>query len=546
MTGFLLSATYMLAHSLAPAENCDVWALKGNIFSAPGRTVEAVLIRADKVEAAGSEDLLVNLPPECVSVMPVEAVALPGLHDGHAHLVGIGLREMTLNLEGTASITELKARIESAAASFEKDETLYGRGWIETGWPEGRMPVAADLDEVVRDRPVILVRADGHAAVVNSRALEAAGISQDTPDPEGGKIERLRNGQATGLLIDTAMSLTDGLLPELNDNRRRKALATGASRMARLGWTSVHNMSVHPDDVLILEEMADSGELPIRVFNYLSPENGFEPLVETGTYCAHDDMVCTNGLKFYADGALGSRGALLFEDYHDQPGTRGLQLISREEAIKAYRLALENDVQVTTHAIGDRANYLVTEWYAEAMSQLEPEEARARRWRIEHAQIVRPEDIPAFGPLSITPSMQPSHAIGDLKFAATRLGDERLHGAYAWKSFVDEDILVVGGSDAPVEQGDPRIEIFAATRREALDGFKAENWHPEEALGQDEAIAIFTTNAARAVFMENKLGQLEPGYYADITVFTGNPFSGAWDATLPLMTIVSGEIKYQN
>ncbi|WP_158548693.1 amidohydrolase [Parvularcula marina] len=532
----------VLSAGSAPGDTCESWAMTGDIRTAPGEAAEAVLISGERVTAVGDASLADALPAECVVALPEGAVALPGLHDGHAHLLGVGLREMTLNLEGTTSIAELQTRIKSAAAELDKCETLYGRGWIETGWPEGRMPTAADLDKVVKDRPVILVRADGHAMVVNTMALKRAGITKDTADPEGGRVERDEKGKATGLLIDMAMPLVDDLLPKLDEDRRREGLKVGAEKMASLGWTGVHNMSVNPEDVVILKEMSAAGELPVRVFNYLVP-GALDQVIEQGTGCTDDDMVCTNGIKFYVDGALGSRGALLFHDYADQPGKRGLQLMQKEDAVEAFQKAYENKVQVTTHAIGDKGNFLVLDWYKRVLGELDATERKAPRWRIEHAQIVRPNDIPRFAFYGITPSMQPSHAIGDLFFAPARLGEQRLLGAYAWGRFFENGANVVGGSDAPVEKGDPRIEIFAATKRKALDGTQGENWHPEEAVTEEQAIAMFTTNAAYAVFKEDRLGRLAEGFYADISVFSGDPFETDWNATNALMTVVGGKVR---
>lgn len=564
VTVALAAATSSLSSDdLAPAASCERWALTGGEIriaatakEAGGgdghgggkdhgkdafQTVDVLVIDGARIEAAGEKKLAKDLDKTCIVELPKDAVAMPGLHDGHVHLLGVGLRELTLNLEGTASIAELKKTIAAAAKNLDDGETLYGRGWIETGWPEGRMPVAADLDAVVSDRPVLLYRADGHAAVVNTAALEAAGIDAETPDPHGGRIERDDDGAATGLLIDGAMALVNGLVPTLDETRRREALMLGAESMAAKGWTSAHNMSVDPKDVDILRELNEEGELPIRVFNYLLPE-ALDQLVEEGTGCTQDSKVCVNGVKFYIDGALGSRGALLFHDYADDPGNKGLQLLEKEDALEAFKTAYDNGIQVATHAIGDKGNFFVLDWYKKTFSHLSSEQRKQLRWRIEHAQIVRPNDINRFAYYGIIPSMQPSHAIGDFFFAPDRLGENRLLGAYAWNRFMITGANVVGGSDAPVEKGDPRIEIFAATQRTALDGTQEETWHPEEALAPGDALRIFTSNAAFAVKADDRLGILEPGFLADISVFSGDPFHGEWDHTAPMMTVVGGKV----
>ncbi len=469
-------------------------------------------------------------------------VIFPGFTDAHAHLDGIGFRELTLNLEGTSSVEELKSRVAAEVEDTAPGGVIYGRGWIETGWPEGRFPNRYDLDEVALDNPVILGRADGHAAVVNSRAIELSGITDETSDPEGGAIERDENGVATGMLIDNAENLVSGLIAAPSRERRKEALQKGAEVYAAYGWTGVHSMSVNPADTELLIQLEEEGRLPIRVYNSLTLA-GLDDLAETGFWEMNDGKLTTRAIKFYVDGALGSRGALLKEPYADQQKTRGLQLISKEQAVGAYRKALANDIQVTTHAIGDRGNTLVLDWYEEVLAGHDGDP----RWRIEHAQVIDPADIPRFAALGVIASMQPSHAIGDLHFAPARLGDERLRGAYAWRSLTDAGAVIAGGSDAPVERGDPMIEFYAAVGRTDLAGFQGANWHPEEALSREEALAIFTKNPAYAAFMENRLGTIEVGKKADFTVLSADimtiPVEQIPDVKA-VMTIVDGKVVY--
>ncbi len=528
-----------LAMSVGPAAaqtDCSVRALIGDITTAPGEAAAAALFEGGVFTAAGDVTIADEVPEACRIVLPEGAVALPGLHDAHAHLLGIGLREMTLNLDDVRSVTALKAKVAAAAEGLDAGETLYGRGWIETGWPEGRMPTKQDLDEVVDDRPVLLTRADGHAMVVNSAALSAARIDASTEDPAGGLIVRDEMGEATGLLIDTAQRLVADLRPQMTEDRKREGLKRGAEVMAARGWTAVHNMSVGPEEPVMMAALAASGEFPIRVFNYLDAE-GLEGLAEGAAGCDETGLVCNMGIKLYVDGALGSRGALLFEPYSDDPGNLGLQLIEKEDALSLMTKALDAGLQVATHAIGDRGNSLVLSWYQELLS-----DDNDRRWRIEHAQVVRPSEIDLFAEGRIIPSMQPSHAIGDLLFAKDRLGEERLNGAYAWAPFVDSGAVLVSGSDAPVEVGDPRIEIHAATRRTGLDGFEDDHWHPEYALTPEQALASFTTSAAFAVFEEDAIGQIAPGYRADVTVFSADPFTTPWDEVEVVGTLIDGTL----
>ena len=532
MKHVLIAAALGLAFASAAAQDCAEQSIEGAFLSSSGTPLAAVVIKDGMVvrtstEASAPSRTAASDP--CAITLPEGAVVLPGLTDGHAHLLGIGLREMTPNLEGTASIADLQDRLRAAAADTPRG-AIVGRGWIETGWPEGRMPTRADLDAVVEDRAVLLTRADGHALVANSTALWVAGIRRDTPDPEGGRIVRDAEGRATGVLVDAAMGLVADLEPKLTTARRREALGRGAALYAARGWTGLHDMSVDAEDVPLIADLARRGALPLRVWSYLTPEAavGIEP------GCDATGLACVQGVKLYVDGALGSRGALLDEPYADEPGTRGLQLVTEDRAKSIYRDARARGLQVTTHAIGDAGNRLVLDWYADTLDA-------ADRPRIEHAQILDPRDIPRFARQGVIASMQPSHAIGDLRFAPDRLGDARLDGAYAWASLRGTGAVVVGGSDAPVEVGDPRIELFAATKRRALDGFQGGNWRAREALSERAALRLFTTAPAYAVGEEDRLGSIEPGYAADLSVFCGDPFGGP-EAATPLFTMIGGEV----
>ena len=536
MKHVLVAATLGFALATASAQECGDTVIKGAFLASSGTPPQAVMMRDGEVNATflnartlEGEPTSIAAGKPCAITLPEGAVALPGLVDGHAHLLGIGLREMTLNLEGTASVAELQDRLRAAAAETPRGP-IIGRGWIETGWPEGRMPTRQDLDTVAKDRVVLLTRADGHALVANSAALWAAGIRDDTPDPDGGRIVRDADGRASGVLVDAAMGLVADLEPKLTTARRREALKRGAALYAARGWTGLHNMSVDAEDLPLIADLARRGEMPLRVWSYVTPEAMAD--VEPG--CDPTGLACVQGVKLYVDGALGSRGALLDEPYADEPGTRGLQLITEEAAKAIYTEAAAKGLQVTTHAIGDAGNRLVLDWYADLMD-------RDARPRIEHAQVLDPRDIRRFSRQGVIASMQPSHAIGDLRFAPARLGDERLDGAYAWASLRGSGALVVGGSDAPVEVGDPQIELYAATERRGLDGYQGDDWRAREALSRRAALRLFTTSAAYAVGEEDRLGQLAPGYTADLSVFCGDPFGGP-DAATPLFTMVAGEV----
>ncbi len=543
-------AAVMAAQESAPSGGLLITG--GPIYTADDRNpkVEAVLIQGRRIVFAGARKEAERRAQDIPALVRIDlkgAAAYPGFTDAHAHLFGIGLREMTLNLEGTASLAEMLERIAQAAAR-DGAGTLYGRGWIETHWPEGRFPTRTDLDPVTGDRPALFVRADGHALVANSAALAAAGITDRTPDPPGGAILRDAQGRPTGMLIDRAMDLVADLLPEEGDFDRRAVYRRADAVTTALGWTGVHNMSVAPDDVPLLEDMAAAGELTLKVYNAVTPQ-GAEKLFADGPRQAADGRVITRAVKLYMDGALGSRGAALLAPYSDAPETTGLLQMTEEEALEYFRKGLKSGIQIATHAIGDRANRLLLDWIAKAM-RLVPRSAWARpdpRFRDEHAQILNPADIPRFAELGVIASMQPSHAISDLFFAPKRLGLARLKGAYAWRSLIATGAIVAAGSDAPVERGDPRIEFYAAIYRHSLDGFQGEGWHPEEAVDRMTALKMFTAWPAYASFREDELGTIAAGKRADLTVFSGDIMTLPPRDILtvkPLLTIIDGRIVH--
>ncbi len=507
----------------------------------------AVAVKDGRIAAVG-EAATALIGPD-TEIIDLEGSALfPGFVDAHAHLLGIGLREMTLNLEGVGSVSELVEIAAAAAQETPAGETIYGRGWIETGWPEGRFPSRSDLDEASTVHPIILERADGHAVVANSLALEKSGVTRDTPNPDGGRIERDASGEPTGMLIDNAANLVAGLVGAPSEAQKREAYRTGAGVYAAYGWTGLHNMSVDPADVALIESEAASGGVPIRVYNAL--DRAGYALVAKGPREAAGGRIITRAIKLYADGALGSRGAALAEPYADAPETRGLLLMNEADAIPLLEQALKDGVQIATHAIGDRGNRLVLDWYEKAFADVPPAARKVAepRWRVEHAQILDTDDIVRFKADRVIASMQPSHAIGDLYFAPARLGEARLEGAYAWRSLLDAGARIAGGSDAPVERGDPLIEFYAAVARKDLKGQAGANWRPNEKITRAEALALFTSAPAYASFQEKDLGTIEPGKKADFTVFARDIMTVPEAEILsaePVMTVVDGEIVWR-
>ncbi len=515
-------------------------------------TAEAVSVKAGHIVAVGaSADLLKSAGPSTEKIDLAGVHLYPGFTDAHAHLRGVGERELTLNLDQVASIAELVAKVKAAADAAPPGQPLMGRGWIETHWPEKRFPTRQDIDAVTGDRPTVLVRADGHALVANTAALKAAGLDgKPKSQPDGGRIETDAKGLPTGMLIDNAMGPIYALGSKPAPEYIAKAYETGSDREIALGWTGVHNMSAPAADVPQMAELSAAGKLKLRVYNAVDAD-GAGDFPKTIFFTTPDGLITTRAIKLYMDGALGSRGALLFAPYADRPDTSGLARAHADETLAMLKRAYDAGIQVSFHAIGDKGNATVLDWMEQTFAGV-PEEERARRdprWRIEHSQILRVEDIPRFAKDGIIPSMQPSHAIGDLYFAPARLGEGRLAGAYAWRALIDAGSIIAGGSDAPVEQGDPRIEFYAAVARKDLKGASGADWHPEEAVSRAEALKMFTLWPAYASFREKELGTIEPGKLADFTGFNGDLMTVPEADILklePMITVINGKVVFKH
>ncbi|WP_421937540.1 amidohydrolase [Phenylobacterium sp.] len=540
LSSVLLASVLAASPVLAQPADLVVWG--GPVYTnATPATAEAVAVKDGRIIFVGSRAAAQAHLDKATTVLDLKGAALfPGFTDSHAHLRGIGERELQLNLEGSKSAAEVVARLKAYLEARRPAGVVFGRGWIETGWPEGRFLERGDLDAVAPDQPVLLGRADGHAIVANSAALKAAGIDEATKAPAGGEILRDRAGKPTGMLVDNAMALVRRLQTAPTEADRRAAFDAAFKVEAAYGWTGVHSMSVAWDDVRLLETLNAEGKTPLRVYNAVDVGQA-GPLLAEGPRKTGDGLVVTRAIKMYTDGALGSRGAALFEPYSDAPGTTGLILTPPERMREAMVRAKAAGIQVAAHAIGDRGNASVLDLMAE-------QKPDGLRWRIEHAQVVRPADLPRFRALGVLASMQPSHAIGDLHFAPARLGDQRLDGAYAWETLIRSGAVVAGGSDAPVERGDPLIEFYAAVARKDLAGFSAPNWRPQEALSRAEALKLFTSNAAYARFSEGELGTIQVGRIADLSGFSVDLMT-APEAAIPkghaVLTVVGGKVVYR-
>ena len=549
LTAAALILAAMPAAAAAPPAAADMVIWGGPIYTAIDAhpTAQAVAVTKGRIAFVGARAGAAQRVGPRTQVIDLKGAALfPGFTDSHAHLRGIGERELILNLEGSTSAAEVAQRLKTYIAGHHPTGAVIGRGWIETGWPEHRFLERGDLDAVAPDIPVILTRADGHALTANTAALKAAGINARTPAPEGGQILKGPDGQPTGMLVDNAKALVRALEPRETRERKVEAYRAAFRVETAYGWTGVHNMSVDWLDVPLLEEMAARGQAPLRVYNAVEADQA-EPLFKDGPRRDADGRITTRAIKIYMDGALGSRGAALFEPYSDAPGNRGTFITPPEHIRPILARALANGIQVSTHAIGDRGNAEILDLYGDALHAAAAPRGTVR-WRVEHAQILRPADVSRFAQLGVIASMQPSHAIGDFHFAPARLGEARLTGAYAWQSLLKSGAVVVGGSDAPVERGSPMIEFYAAVARADLKGFSGPDWHPEEKLSRQQALKLFTASAAYARFAEDDLGTLSVGKRADLTAFSAD-FMTVPVAEIPkahaVMTIVDGKVVYR-
>ncbi|MFM5908324.1 MAG: amidohydrolase, partial [Novosphingobium sp.] len=483
--------------------------ITGLVFDAEGKVVK-VLHRGEKRPA--KPDYFIDGKGR---------VLMPGLIDAHVHIMGIGISAVTLDLSGTKSLAEAQAAIARFAAEHPERKWIIGRGWNQELWKLGRFPTAAEIDAVVRDRPVWLERVDGHAGWGNSLALSTAGIGAATKDPAGGRIERTGAGLApAGVLVDAAMALVDKHVPQPRAAERDFALDKAQTLLASKGVTAVADMGTTIEDWQALRRAGDSGRLRIRVMAYAAGVDAMALIggSQPGPWL-YADKLRLNGVKLYMDGALGSRGASLKAPYSDAPQNKGLAFLPPAQIRNLMSRAAMDDFQVAVHAIGDKANAEVLD----AVSELNQTYKGDRRWRIEHAQVVDPADLKRFGELGVIASMQPVHQTSDRLMAEARLGPARLAGAYAWKSIAASGGTLAFGSDAPVEAPDPFPGLAAAMSRQGSDGQPFGGWQPQERLPREAAFAGFTTGAAYAGFAEKRFGRLAPGLRADFIFIDRDP-----------------------
>jgi predicted amidohydrolase YtcJ len=553
-----LVASLLLLLTLVPAQQtqtADIVFKNGNVYTANDKAprAEAIAVKADRIIFAGTNAAAQKFIGQSTRVVDLKGnTVLPGFTDSHQHLSGVGFREMTLNLEGATSLEDFLAKVKARVDQAKPGDWITGRGWIETHWKPPAFPTRWDLDKIAPNNPVFLGRADGHGGVANSAALKLAGIDKDTANPFGGEISKDKQGEPNGMLLDSAQGLVRRRVPPTSPEEAERAVVLGAKRNIELGWTQIQDAGGSYADVEIFKKLYAAGTLKLRIYKAVhGPGPSATRLINEGpTIGAFGNRFTFRTIKVVSDGALGSRGAALMEPYSDAADTSGFLTVKAEDLRPMLRDALRKGIQVETHAIGDLANRFILDEYEAALDDVPASERKVAdpRWRVEHAQLVNPADIPRFAKLGIIPSMQPSHAIGDLFFAPSRVGIARLKGSYAWESFIKSGIVVPGGSDAPVERGEPMIEFYAAVARKDQKGFSGEGWHPEEAVTREQALKMFTLWPAYAAFEDQLRGTIEVGKLADLTILSADIMKIPAPEILKtrcVMTVINGEIVYE-
>jgi predicted amidohydrolase YtcJ len=544
-SGRAMPANAQTAH--APA---DLVLTNGDIYTVDSShpRAQAIAARGEKIVAVGSTDeVRAWIGPHTRVIDLHGRFAMPGFNDAHLHLASAGVAKLTVDFTGAKSLAEFQQRIRDALKNYKPGEWITGRGWDHTLWPEKRFPTRWDLDGVSKDHPMIFWRLDGHVAVANSLALKIAGITKETPDPPGSHIVHdEKTGEPNGMLEeDAAMSLVSKHVPPPSHEFRKRAIQLALADAVAHGVTSIQDYSTWAD-FLVYRELKNEGKLPLRITEWLTFMDPLPKLEEQrrdgGTT---DPWLKTGTLKAFMDGSLGSRTAAMLAPYSDDPSTSGILRVDPAELNKMSIARDKAGFQLNFHAIGDRANRVALDAFAAVLAANGP---RDRRDRVEHAQIVAPEDFARFAQLHVIASMQPVHLLDDERWAGARIGPERSKGAYAWNTMRKDGVRLAFGTDYPVAPIDPLRGLYACVTRELPDGGPPGGWEPQEKLPMDGCVYDYTTASAYAEFEEARKGRLKPGMFADIVVYpqdiTHMPPAELLRTSVD-MTITGGHVVYE-
>ena len=545
----LCCATILSAQGTRPP---DLILHNARIYTVDARNsvAEAVAISGDRILRVGSNADILGLKASSTRIVDVRGAAtVPGLHDAHGHVVGLGQSLQNVDLRGTQSFEEVVGRVRRRLTTAGPGEWVIGRGWDQNDWPEKAWPTHDLLSAASPDNPIYLTRVDGHAGLANRKAMEVAGLAGSTPDPPGGRIIRAGTGQATGVVIDGAQALVTAHIPPVGRQQLEDQIQLADVELRRVGITTVHDAGADGNAVDAYKRLIEAGRIKTRLYVMLQGSlRELAPFFERGpvTDFANHRMA-VRSVKVYADGALGSRGAALLEPYADEPATSGLLTTPPEDVYAQTLAAARAGFQVAVHAIGDKANRQVLDMFERV--QREVPGSRALRMRVEHAQILDAAEIPRFARLGIIASMQPTHATSDMPWAAARLGDARIEeGAYVWRKLLDSGAVLASGSDFPVEDANPMLGFYAAITRQDSAGNPPGGWTPRQRMTREDALASFTRQAAFAASAEALTGSIEPGKLADMLVLSHDIMRISPREILTTavqMTIVGGEVVYQ-
>ena len=547
----LLLAALVLSANATEAQQADLILTDANIYTADAAQprAQAVAIKGDRVVFVGSAQEAAVLRGASTRVVSLGGkTVVPGLIDAHGHLAGLGSALRIVDLVGTTSYEAVIERVTKRAAQIGAGSWLRGRGWDQNDWADTRFPTHNALSRAVPDHAVVLGRIDGHALLANAKAMQLAGVTKATRDPDGGRIMRDAAGEPTGVFIDNAMGLISRAVPNETTEERREGIRLAMLELNRFGLTGFHDAGVGCDQLRMYEQMARARELTAR--NYVMMSAGADCLPELLKQGPRDNvdgnrMIAVRAIKAYADGALGSRGARLLEPYSDEPSHIGL-LVTPVADLKEIALqALRSGFQLNVHAIGDGANRAALDVFESALKQMP---RASHRFRIEHAQVISASDIPRFAQLGVIPSMQAVHQTSDMYWAETRLGATRVLGAYAWRSLLNTGVVIAGGSDFPVESADPLQSFHAAVSRQDANNWPTGGWQPQQRMTRDEALKHLTLWPAYASFQEQLVGSITAGKLADIVVLSQDIMTIPAEDILKTkveLTIVGGKVVYE-
>ncbi len=547
----LLAALAACAACAADPEHpADLIVVNATIYTADSAqwTASAMAIKDGKVLFVGDRAEAMAFKGRHSQVDDLAgATVLPGITDAHAHVLNLGESLRNVDLAGVTSYDEVIARVVARARDTPAGEWVVGRGWDQNLWDGKAFPTHEALSAAVPDHPVFLTRIDGHAGLANAAAMQAAQVGAGTRDPAGGSIERDAQGRPAGVFVDNAQGLIRRVIPALSRDQVRRSVLAAQTEMHRWGLTGVHDAGAQQMTVDVYEELGTEGALSLRLYTMLSDDAALlNAWYARGPASGlHGDHLWVRAIKAYMDGALGSRGAALLRPYSDAPHTSGLLVRTPAHIRAGADSAVKYGFQFNVHAIGDRGNRLVLDAMQAALGARTAED---HRWRVEHAQIIEPGDIPRFAAMRVIPAMQASHQTSDMYWAGERLGEERLRGAYAWRSLLNSGVIIPNGSDFPVEKVNPLISFHSSISRQDDKDWPAGGWRPEERMTRDEALLSMTLWPAVSAFQESILGSLTPGKYADFTVLDQDIMTVPAEQVLQtsvLRTVVAGHAVYR-